>query len=100
VKKKQDEETMAFCKISFDLFCDKGENPRYRIYVNNELFTERTYIWKGVKYVRENLQVNAPPGEYTIKIEKIDPGKFRVRNTKIDYGPAQLVDSTTFRITQ
>jgi hypothetical protein len=98
VRKKPEDETMAFCKISFDLFCDKGNNPRYRIYVNNELFTERTYIWTGNKYVKENLQVEAPAGEYTISIEKVDPAKFRLRNTTVDFGPAEIVDSTRFRI--
>ena len=132
MKRKQDEETMAFCKISFDLFCDKGKQPRYRLYVNGELFTERTYIWtekpakeseeicfrcgrsipkkhcrcpkkvvpNSVMYLRENLQVDAPPGEYRIRLEKVDPGKYRIRNTTVDYGPAEIVDSTTFRITQ
>ena len=89
---------MAFCKISFDLFCDKGNQPRYRVYVNDEMFTERTYIWQGVKYVRENLQIKAPPGEYTVTVEKVDPAKFRVRNSKVDLGPAEIIDSTRFRI--
>jgi len=100
VIRRQDEETMAFCKISFDLFCDKGASPRYRLYVNDELFTERTYTWTGTKYLRENLQIDAPPGEYFINIEKVDPAKFRIRNTSVDLGPAEILDSTTFRITQ
>jgi hypothetical protein len=98
VRKRQVEDKMAFCRISFNLFLDKGENPRYRIYVNDELFAERTYIWKEPKYLQENLQINAEPGEYTIKIEKIDPAKFRIRNTTVTHGSAEIIDSTTFRI--
>ena len=130
MRRKQEEETMAFCKVSFDLFCDKGNEPRYRLYVNNELFTERTYVWARKKskkhpllcincqknlskkycicktnvesatpmYLRENLQIDAPPGEYAIRLEKVDPGKYRIRNTTVDLGPAEIIDSTTFRI--
>jgi hypothetical protein len=63
VKRNQEEETMAFCKVSFDL-----------------------------------LQILAPPGEYTIQLEKVDPAKLKMRNTRVDLGPAELIDSTTFRI--
>ena len=98
MKRNQEEETMAFCKVSFDLFCDKGHNPRYRIYVNGELFTERNFIWRGTQYLRENLQILAPPGEYTIQLEKVDPAKLKMRNTRVDLGPAEIIDSTTFRI--
>ena len=91
---------MAFCKVSFDLFCDKGNKPRYRLYVNNELFAERTYLWQGTEYLRENLQVKASPGEYKITLQKLDKGKLNIRNTKVDFGPAEIIDSTTFRITQ
>lgn len=98
MRRRQVEDKMAFCRVSFDLFCDKGHEPRYRIYVNGELFTERNYIWKGTQYLRENLQIDAEPGEYTILLEKVDPAKLKMRNTKVDLGPAEIVDSTTFRI--
>jgi len=89
---------MAFCKISFDLFCDKGDSPRYRLYINDELFTERTYIWKGTTYLRENLQIDAGPGDYEIRLEKLDPAKYRMRNLTVDDGPAEIINSTRFRI--
>ena len=98
MRRRQVEDKMAFCRVSFDLFCDKGHDPRYRIYVNNELFTERTYIWKGTQYLRENLQINAEPGVYKIELEKIDPSKLKMRNTRVDLGPAEILDSETFRI--
>ena len=98
MKRNQEEETMAFCKVSFDLFCDKGNKPRYRLYVNNELFTERTYIWGGTQYLRENIQILAPPGEYKIILQKLDKGRLHIRNTRADHGPVEIVDSTTFRI--
>ena len=91
---------MAFCKISFDLFCDKGHNPRYRLYVNDELFAERTYIWTGTQYLRELLQIKATPGEYTIRLDYLDKCRMKIRNTKSLFGPVEVINSTTFRITQ
>ena len=98
MRRNQEEGTMAFCKVSFDLFCDKGNKPRYRLYVNDELFVERTYIWTDNKYLRENLQIEASSGEYIIRLEKLDKCKMYIRNTKADYGPVEILNSTTFRI--
>ena len=59
--------------------------PKYRVYVNNELFTERTWIFTEKEYLEEMLQIDAPPGKYTIKFELVNPraahiivSKFRV----------------------
>ena len=54
---------------------------RYRVYVNNELFAERTWIWQGV-YLEELLPISAPAGVYPIRFETVDPenGRIKVRN--------------------
>lgn len=60
---------------------------RYRVYINDELFTERTWIWQNV-YLEEMLQISAPAGTYTIRFEIVDPdnGRLKVRKhrTHID----------------
>ena len=58
---------------------------RYRVYVNNELFTERTWIWQGV-YLEEMLPISAPAGIYPIRFETVDPenGRIKVRNHRTD----------------
>ena len=58
---------------------------RYRVYVNNELFTERTWIWQGV-YLEEMLPISAPAGVYAIRFETVDPenGRIKVRNHRTD----------------
>ena len=73
-------------------------NPQYRVYVNDELFTERTWIWHS-HYLEEMLQIEAVPGCYTIKVELVDPtlGKLRVRNMQILHGPGKL-DKHTLEI--
>ena len=54
---------------------------RYRVYVNNELFAERSWIWQGV-YLEEMLPISAPTGVYPIRFETVDDahGRIKVRN--------------------
>ena len=89
-----------FAKVEFDLYCDwKKKPPNYRLYINHELFNERTYIWQGTKYLTEVLQMHAVPGTYTIRIENLGEGSFKVRNiTGVEGAPINVVDSTTFEI--
>lgn len=78
-----------------DVNCEwSGEPPRYRCFVNDELFTERTWIWQDV-YLEEALQIQAEPGEYKIRYELVDTdnAKLSVGNFAIKLGPAG-VDQT------
>lgn len=78
-----------------DVCCDwSGEPPRYRCYVNDELFTERTWIWTE-HYLEEQLQILAEPGQYNIRYELVDVenAKLTANNYRITHGPAS-VDST------
>ena len=73
-----------------DVYCKwTGEYPRYRCYVNEELFTERTWIWRD-SYLEEELQIQAPPGNYSVRYELINSAhaKLRIRNLRIGTGPA------------
>ena len=65
---------------------------RYRVYVNNELFAERTWIWQGV-YLEEMLPISAPAGVYSIRFETVDRenGRIKVRNHRVDQGPAHVM---------
>ena len=87
-----------FIKVSFDLLLEKGNKPRYRLFVNDELFTERTYIWKNNVYIKEYLQIYAKPGEYRITLVKLDPAKYSIRNTKIEHGKGEVLKNDYFRI--
>jgi hypothetical protein len=66
-----------------------GPPPRYRCYVNNELFTERTWIWTD-KYLEEMIQIQAPPGHYEVRYELLDPDQasIKVRDLRVVEGPA------------
>ena len=58
---------------------------RYRVYVNNELFAERSWIWQGV-YLEEMLPISAPTGVYPIRFETVDDahGRIKVRNYRVE----------------
>jgi hypothetical protein len=78
-----------------DVHCAwSGEPPRYRCYVNDELFTERTWIWTE-NYLEEQLQILARPGQYQIRYELVDVenATLTANNYTITLGPA-TVDQT------
>lgn len=82
------------------LLCDvtcywEGEPPRYRLFVNEEMFTERTFIWPD-HYLEENIQIMAPPGKYSIRFELLDPERasIRVKNYRVAEGRAREFKGT------
>jgi hypothetical protein len=42
------------------------------VYVNNELFNERTWVWRE-QYLEEFLQIWAGPGKYELRWELVPP---------------------------
>lgn len=88
-----------FVRVLADVHCEwEGLDPIYRLYVNDELFTERTWIWSNA-YLEENLQIEAVPGEYTIRYELVPPhlAQLTVENIRVDYGPG-VVENNILRI--
>jgi hypothetical protein len=90
-----------FVKVSFDIHC-KNKNglvPAYRVYVNDELFAERTWIWQH-HYLEEMLQIAAEPGEYHVRLEAVKPwgGKFKASNVRVEHGDARWRDTNILEI--
>lgn len=85
-----------FVTVLTDVYCKwSDQHPRYRVYVNDELFAERTWIWTNT-YLEEMLQIKAPPGQYTIRYELV-PGfdnnaGLKVRNMRVNFGPGRILD--------
>jgi len=76
-----------------------GKFPtHYRTYVNDELFAERTWLWTDC-YLEELFQIEAEPGEYTIRYELVPPhlARLTVKNMRVDHGPG-TVDNNVLRI--
>lgn len=83
----------VFVKAWFDLDCEwEGLPPAYRVYVNDELFTERTWIWTD-SYLSEMLQIAAEPGRYEVRVEPVGPAlaKFSLTNHWVEYGPGEWI---------
>ena len=85
-----------FIRVLCDVDCDwAGSEPVYRVYVDDELFAERTWRWNNV-YLEEMIQIEAEPGEYVISYNLVDaPGAtIRVTNMRVDYGPGEIENNT------
>jgi len=90
-----------FVRVLCDVDCDwEGLPPIYRVYVNDELFTERTWTWTD-QYLEEMIPIEAEPGEYTISYELVPPhlASIRVENMRVDYGPG-TVENNVVRINE
>ena len=89
-----------FVKVLFDVHCEwEGKAPDYRVYVNDELFTERTYNFTDA-YLEEMLQIEAPVGNYEIRCELVPPAiaTLRVENMRVEYGPGSIKRGSLLRI--
>jgi len=86
-----------FVRVLGDVHCDwEGLPPVYRVYVNDELFAERTWYWDSdTVYLEELLQINAEPGEYHIRYELVAPhlAHLDVKNLRVEFGPGHIQGS-------
>lgn len=85
-----------FVQVLADIHCDwEGLNPTYRVYVDDELFAERTWTWPD-SYLEELLQIQACPGNYQLRWELVPPhlAKLTVSNIRVDHGPGAIEKST------
>lgn len=90
-----------FVLVECDVFCDwHTEYPRYRLFVNDELFAERTWIWQN-NYLKEMIQLQVDPGKYGIRIELVEPAPYaqiRFENTQVKIGPATIKSGWLIRV--
>ena len=88
--------------VKCDVYCDwRDQPPVYRLYVGDELFVERTYIWQQ-QYLEEMIPIYAGPGRYEIRYELVPPstGTITVKNMRVESGPpgARIKNNTMLRI--
>jgi len=91
---------MAFLRVLTDIHLEwTGEPPRYRTWVNDELFVERTWHWPGC-YAEEMFQLEAPPGQYQVRVENLDPERAQINNCnlRVDFGPGYATDKDTVAV--
>jgi hypothetical protein len=82
--------------ITADVYASK-QGAAYRIYIDDTLMTERTFIWPVDKnYVSERIIINASDEiPHTVFAESVDPGAiFTIKNVTVNLQPSE----NTFRI--
>ena len=90
-----------YVRVACNVYCRyEGLPPIYRVYINDELFTERTWIWADDLYLKEDIQIEAEPGDYRIRYELVPPNLAELLITKpvVDYGLATITENGTLRI--
>lgn len=91
--------TKKFVRVLADVYCDwEGLDPTYRVYVNDELFAERTWRWSN-EFLEEMLQIEARPGRYSLRWELVPPhlAQLTVKNIRVDYGSG-VIENDKLRI--
>jgi hypothetical protein len=89
-----------FVRVLADVNCEwEGLSPIYRVYVNDELFAERTWIWTD-QYLEENLQIDAPVGDYLLRWELVPPclAQLDISNVRVELGSGTIKDGNLLRI--
>jgi len=66
----------------------KFNDSRYRIYIDNNLITERSWVWDNNIFLCENMWIHSENNKkYTVKLEPVvcipEQAKFRINNLKI-----------------
>lgn len=86
-------------QVCYDVHCDwAGPPPRYRLYVEGELFTERTFNFVQ-SYLQEVIPIDAVPGDYVINYEMVDNnGHLSAANPRVLSGPAEFIAHNIVRI--
>ena len=84
--------TKQFVQVLADVNCEwEGLAPIYRLYVDDELFAERTWP-RTDSYLEEMIQIEAEPGEYPIRFELVPPhlAQLQVTNIRVGHGPGTI----------
>jgi len=88
-------------RLTLDIYCETTQNgtPAYRVYVDNDLLTERSWIWPAYEvYIQEYIEVDVAPGTHQLRIESCGaPTRFNTQNFMVNE-QAQSSQDLTFTI--
>jgi hypothetical protein len=81
---------MSLNTITVDVYAHWSEKePVYRVFVDDELLTERTFLWGGSSiFIREHMEVNLNADTHQVRIEKISGnGNIYTKNITLNGEP-------------
>jgi hypothetical protein len=81
-------------KVSIDVYCRTTHegNLIYRLYVDRDLLTERTWIWPAYDtYINELIEVDLIPGNHCVQL--VNPGSnITFRNVNVNNVPVSKAE--------
>jgi hypothetical protein len=87
---------VAEVTIYFDVKCRwQGTPPTYRIFFDQELLAERSYLWDNTSgYVRECARVRAGTGQHTLEIHVLghSGAEFWIENVDVQGIDTSMID--------
>lgn len=84
-----------FVRICCDIHRESYTARWYRIYVNDEMFVERSFAIEQYQALRETLTLDARPGRYLVWARSSDQIKIVVRRLTVLEGSA-IVESDQY----
>ena len=90
-----------YVRVECDVFMTwRGDVPPiYRAYINDELLTERSFIWQNA-CLEEELQLQLDSGKYELRFELVDEhgAELKVENVRVTEGPAGIKKGRILRV--
>lgn len=84
-----------YVQVTVDVDCewDKSNPPIYRLFVNDQLLSERTWLWTDA-FLQEIIQITVPAGVYTIQLEPVGnpQAQFKLDRPDLIEGPVRWLD--------
>jgi len=77
---------MRFITITADVYSTTA-NESYRLYVNSDLMTERTFLWDPtIDYVEEHIIIQSDlPANYEVSVQSVSNNAcFTIKNVTVD----------------
>ena len=60
--------------VTAQVHCEGSQGDSYRLYLGKDLLTERTWRWAPDQiYLIETAPVKLAPGQYDLRIERVEP---------------------------
>ena len=79
---------MGTVHVTFELWCNWSDKPpAYRVYINDDLMTERTYTFNNnEEYLEERVPLLTKSGAHFLTIVNLDADRssFTIKNFKIN----------------